>query len=204
LADNDCVAALALSAARGTFTGRSPTAPHRGARSGDTPMSIRVTILALSLAASAILAGCYRPQGSLMPATGDAYTYFSTELYPKTVRILDTRDGEVVFAMDIPVGKQLTLDFVPGEGDDPTYTPDLMRYEVFDLGTETGKLTNAMSVPNASSRKIEVGLREGPEYAATPPDRALRTDELEDRPDWWTPEGGELPEDQKGVSNYDK
>jgi hypothetical protein len=30
----------------------------------------------------------------------------------------------------------------------------------------------------------------------------LRTDEMEERPDWWTPEGGEMPEDRRGVDNY--
>ena len=167
-------------------------------------MSTRATILALGLAASALLAGCYRPQGAWMPSTGAAATYFSYEMAPKSIRIVDLRSEEVVFAMDIPPGKQLTFDFVEGEGDDPVYTPDLMRYEVFDQGTQTGKLTNAMSVPRGSDRRIDVLMRQGPEYMSAAPDRTLRTDELADRPEWWTPQGGELPDDPKGVSNYDR
>jgi len=105
--------------------------------------------------------------------------------------------------VDIPAGRHLTIDFVAGAGDDPVYSPDLMRYEVFDQGTTWGALRNSMTVPTASSRRIDVTIRQGPEYITAVPDRELRTDELADRPDWWTPEGGEMPEDEKGLANYD-
>jgi hypothetical protein len=166
-------------------------------------MSIRTMLLAAALA-TALPFGCHRPQGAMMSYTGGSYTYFSTEMAPKSVRLVDLRSEEVVFSMDIPVGKQLTIDFLEEKGDDPVYTPDLMRYEVWDIGTETGKLTNAMTVPGAHSRRIEISLRQGPEYVAAPAADALRTDELEDRPDWWTPEGGKMPEDMRGVENYDE
>ncbi|MCP3904286.1 MAG: hypothetical protein GY715_11700 [Planctomycetes bacterium] len=146
---------------------------------------------------------CHRPQGALMARTGSSQTYASYETLPKTVKITDLRNGEVVFAMDIPVGKQLSLDFLDGEGADPVYAPDLMRYQVFDYGTTTGKLRSMLSVPAASSRRIEVTIRPAPEYAAAASDRVLRTDETGNRPDWWTAEGGELPDDPKGVKNYD-
>jgi len=164
---------------------------------------IRVSFAAVGLAVIVATAGCYRPQGQLMNASGAASTYWSTETAPKTVRLRDLRSDEIVFTMDIPVGKQLVLDFVEGKGDDEVYTPDLMRYEVMDLGNTTGKLKSAMSVPNFSSRRIEVDIRTGTEYAAESPNRSLRVDELADRPDWWTPKGGELPEDRKGLTNYD-
>ena len=109
-----------------------------------------------------------------------------------------------VFTMDIPVGSQLTMQFKPGDGDDVVYTPDLLTWQIFDLGTMTGKLRNSMSVPSAASRRIEVSLRPAPEYATPQPDRALRTDEMADRPDWWTPAGGELPEDNLGLRNYER
>jgi hypothetical protein len=49
-----------------------------------------------------------------------------------------------------------------------------------------------------------VHYRQGVEYATAPDDRELRTDEVEDRPDWWTPEGGDLPANNRGgSSNYD-
>ncbi len=166
-------------------------------------MSKRITILALGLAASAVLVGCHRPHGAMMSYTGASHTYYSTEMQPKTVRLVDLRTDEVIFSLDIPPGKQLTLDFVDGEGDDPTYSPDLMRYQVFDLGTTMGKLRNSLTVPAATSRRLDMFVRQGPEYVTAAPERQLRTDELEDRPQWWTPAGGELPEDKKGMKSYD-
>jgi hypothetical protein len=106
--------------------------------------------------------------------------------------------------MDVPAGKQLTLDFVPDEGDDPVYTPDLMRYQVWDIGTSSGRLRNSLTVPTASSIRIDVHYRDGIEFSTAPPNRDLRTDELEDRPGWWTPEGGELPDEaETGMTTYD-
>jgi hypothetical protein len=156
------------------------------------------------MAAIVLAAGCYRPQGAMMPGPGAAATYYSTEALPKTVKLIDLRTGETVFTMDIPAGKQLTLDFLADEGDDQIGSPDLMRYELFDLGTETGKLRSSMSVPGAVSRRIDVFIRQGPEYALGVPDRPLRTDELIDRPDWWTPRGGPLPPDPYGKDAYRK
>ena len=166
-------------------------------------MSRRIMTLALSLAVSAGLAGCLRPQGALMPYSGAPATYWSTETAPKTVRVFDMRTNEVIFSIDIPAGKQLSLDFVAGKGDDPVYSPDLMRWQIFDLETTTGTLKNSMTVPHWSSRRIEVAMRSGPEYTPTHPNEAIRTDQLEDRPTWWTPEGGEIPDNEYGKGNYD-
>jgi hypothetical protein len=169
-------------------------------------MCHRTMTLAAAFAAACIVieaGGCHRPQGAILSYTGGSYTYYSTETAPKTLRLVDLRSNQTVFSMDIPVGKQLTIDFVEGKGDDPVYTPDLMRYEVWDIGTTTGRLTNAMTVPNASSRHIEMSIRQGPEYMTAAPAEALRVDQMQDRPDWWTPEGGKMPEDTHGVENYD-
>ena len=139
----------------------------------------------------------------MMAYTGASQTYFSTEMIPKTVRVVDLRTNEVVFTMDIPTGKQLSIKFVEGGGSDPVYAPDTMLYQVFDLGTQTGKLRNAMNVPTASSRRVDVTLRTGPEYITVSPDRLLRTDELEERTDWWTPQGGSVESDNTGLTIYD-
>jgi hypothetical protein len=152
--------------------------------------------LILSVAAALITAGCYSPSGGLVKRIGAANTYYSTESMPATVTIVDTRTEEPFFTIEIPVGKQLTLDFKEGDGDDPVLTPDLMVYQIFDLGTSIGRLRNSVTVPNAYSRRIDVDYRVAPEEAAPPPDQAIRTDQLADRPDWWTPEGGPRPEDR--------
>ncbi len=153
---------------------------------------------------AAILAGCHRPHGAFMAYTGASQTYWSSEMLPKTVLLVDVRTGDVIFSMDIPPGKQLSMDFVEGAGDDPVFSPDLMRYEVFDLGTTTGKLRSAMSVPNASSRRVDIEIRKGVEYTAEAADRDLRTDLPGDRPDWWTTHGGALPDDPHGLTIYDR
>lgn len=156
----------------------------------------RVLTLSAMFALCALpLAGCYSPGGGMFSSMGGPQTFRSTESLQKTVTLIDLRSGETVFSIDVPPGKQLTFDFSRGEGDDPVYTPDLMRYEIQDAGTSFGKLSNAMTVPNAASRRVEVSVRQTVEYAATPEQRALRTDEMRDRPAWWTPKGGPLPED---------
>jgi rhodanese-related sulfurtransferase len=168
-----------------------------------TPLATGAILGITGLALLAPTTGCYRPQGGLMPYTGAASTYISYETQQKSVQIIDVRSGDVVFSMDIPAGKQLTMDFVEDEGDDPVLSPDLLRYEIFDAGKKTGKLHNVMSVPPAHSRRIEVQVRTGIEYTKPASDRELRTDEVMDRPEWWTPAGGALEEDVRGLHNYD-
>ncbi len=160
-----------------------------------------VRILVLTAASTLVLAGCHRPEGALMPYTGGSSTYWSTESKPVTVTMVDTRTGKAFFTMEVPVGKQLTLDFVSDAGDDPVLTPDLMRWEVFERGTEFGTLRNAMSVPDAYARRIDVDYRDAPEYAPRPADQALRIDH--DKPDWWSPRGGPIPEANSAMTIYD-
>lgn len=160
---------------------------------------VRTSIIGLGIAgavclAVSILPGCHSPRGGFMPASFGSTTYHSTETSPKTITMIDLRTDEEIFVMDIPPGKQLTLDFVPDGGDDPVYTPDLMRYQVWDIGTSWGRLRNSMTVPPASARRIEVSIRRGIEYREAPPEEQYRVDEA-DRPDWWTPEGGPMPND---------
>ena len=157
----------------------------------------------LSLMAVMTLAGCYTPEGGWAPYTGGASTYISTEFRPCTVTVVDARTDEPFFTIEVPPGKQLTLDFKRGRGDDPILTPDLMRYRVFPIGTIGGSLTNALSVPDAASCRVDVDFRPGPEYAPAPPDKLLRTDQLADRPEWWTPQGGPIPDPTPGTSLYD-
>jgi hypothetical protein len=159
-------------------------------------------VLAIGMLGASALTACHSPSGGVMPYTGASTTYYSTEMSHKTVSVIDLRSNSTIFSVDIPPGKQLTIDFDSGEGDDPVDTPDLMRYEIMDLGTRIGTLHNSMTVPNAASRRVDVAIHKGPRYAAQPPQRPLRTDELADRPAWWTPEGGPMPEDNR-LGMYD-
>lgn len=125
------------------------------------PRSAKATTL--MAAAAMVLAGCYLPGGGLFNYTGAPATYYSTEHLPKTVTLVDTCTDEAIFSIEIPPGKQLTVDFVEGGGEDRVHTPDLMRYEIFDVGTTFGRLSSSLSVPNAECRRLDVDFREGPE-----------------------------------------
>ena len=153
-----------------------------------------IALSALALFMS-LLSGCkmYAPGGNAFFNSPDtATTWESTEEFPKSITLLDTRSGEKLFVMEIPVGKQLVIDFETGGGNDLVETPDLMRWKVFPNGTGWGELDSAMTVPNRWSRKLVVVIRPSSEYAPQTDDQAMRIDELEDHPDWWSPEGGKI------------
>jgi hypothetical protein len=162
----------------------------------------RLMMLACGVCTALTLSGCYTPGGGIMPKSGGPQTYPSTETRQTSLVMLDMRDGKEFFAIDIPPGKQLVIQFVRGDGDDPVLRPDLLRYEVMDNGESTGKLENSMSVPNGPSRRIDVFVNQKVAYATAPAQRQLRTDEVADRPDWWTAEGGPAPK-ETGTSMYD-
>ena len=148
----------------------------------------------VSLLCLVAISGCkmYAPGGNpFFNSPDSATTWESTEEFPKNITLIDTRSGEKIFVMEIPVGKQLVIDFETGTGNDAVETPDLMRWEVFPNGTGWGELSNAMTVPNRWSRRLDVALRTSSEYAMSSEDPASRVDQLEDHPDWWSPEGGQ-------------
>jgi hypothetical protein len=163
-----------------------------------------VLILLACLTAPGLLGGCYSPGGGMLGGTGGPQTYRSTETMQKTITMVDVRTEKPFFGpLEIPAGKQLTIDFATGEGDDPINTPDLLQWELLEYPTKSGRLLNAMSVPNAASRRIDVTLTHAIKYANVDAQhRPLRTDEVQDRPDWWTPEGGPLPKDER-TNMYD-
>jgi hypothetical protein len=135
----------------------------------------------------------YTPGGN--PFTNSptsAATWVSNEEFPKTVTLVDTRSGEHLFVMVIPVGKKLVIEFVKDGGDNMVFTPDLMTWQIFPHNVQYGPLSNSLTVPNRWSRRLDVTIRPSSEYANPMSDRALRVDEVNDQPDWWTPEGGEL------------
>jgi hypothetical protein len=156
---------------------------------------INTTILILSLLFLGSMEGCrmYRPGGNpFFDGPSSATTWESTEEVPKTITVIDTRSGERIFVMEIPVGQKLVIDFVEDLGDNEVITPDLMSWEVFPSDVGYGPLTNALTVPNRWSRRIDVSIRPSSEYANPMTDRPLSVDEINDQPDWWTPEGGTL------------
>lgn len=155
---------------------------------------LAASILTIMTISATSLSGCYSPKGGLMPYSGGAETYFSYEVRPVTIVLKDLRNDQVVFTMDVPGGKQLTLQFFEGKGDDKVYSPDLMKYAVLDIGSSSGSLSSALTVPPAPARRIDVFYRDGTEYTPAAAAAHYRTDQLADRPAWWTPQGGPMPE----------
>lgn len=133
-------------------------------------------IVSLVLVGWLCLNGCHRPQGAMMAYSTGSITLLSTEFSPKSMRLVDLRTGETIFEMDIPVGQQLSFDFVPGDGNDPVQTPDLMRYQVWPAGTTIGRLRNTLPVPNSTCRRLEWWVRPTPEYAPAPTDEEIRVE----------------------------
>lgn len=158
-----------------------------------------ITVSAAVLA----LTGCLDPKGGFMPYTGSPDVFYSWEHTPCTVTLIDTRTEEVLFAMDIPPGKQLALRFLADEGDDPVYTPDVMLYEVMDRGTKFGRLRNSITVPSSDVRRLDVDYRDGPELRPKPADMDYATESTDDNPDWWSSRGGKLPKEKREINIYD-
>ena len=91
-------------------------------------MPARLSRLARPFAAATILAslalsaGCYYEGGPLRSI--DRVTYVSTSWSPKTVTLIDTRTGESMWSVDIPVGQQLVIDFnAETRGDNTQWLP---------------------------------------------------------------------------------
>ncbi len=128
------------------------------------------SVLALAgvLAVGLTAGGCglaYRPYfdpgGS--GAAIDEYTYVSTAHAPQTVTVVDTRTGESVFTVDVPVGEQLVINFDADRNPDHETMPDEMRWRIMPAGNRYGKLRNRMPMPPASARRVDVTLRTVPE-----------------------------------------
>ncbi len=160
-------------------------------------------ILSLGVVTMLASTGCHMPNGGWFNSTGGSQTYFSTEARPTTVTLIDVRTGEAVFAMDIPPGKQLTYVLDIGEGDDPVHRPNLLKYQIFDIGTTTGKLRSSLTVPPANVLRFDVSFRDGNELRPAPYNHELRVDQTANLPDWWTPQGGPLPDEDAKATMYD-
>jgi len=109
----------------------------------------------------AMLTGC--------KASLDSHTYESTPLLPMTVTIVDTTTGESLWAMDVPVNQRLRVRFYDDRRPDGATgnRTAMMRWELTNLDKSTGKLRNEIAVPPANSRRIDMTLRESPEYASS-------------------------------------
>ncbi|GAB4385223.1 MAG: hypothetical protein Kow0022_10310 [Phycisphaerales bacterium] len=114
---------------------------------------------------SALLAGCaYRPGGGPM-VSEDRFTYVSTPYEPKTLTLVDTRTGEVIWTMEVPVGQRVTLQFYKGKSKGYADYPDVMRWEVQKADASwDAVLRSQIAVPDRWSRRLDMTLRDVPEF----------------------------------------
>lgn len=122
-------------------------------------------------AVACLVAGCagpglayrsYHDEGGT-GVSQDAFVYVSRAHEPKTVTLVDTRTGESLWTMDVPVGRKLVINFEPDKAGNTPGRPDLMRWELMNESDLLGRLDNAMPVPVASARRLDMTLRVGPE-----------------------------------------
>jgi hypothetical protein len=135
----------------------------------------RFTLSVAGLCAALTLSACvgYNAPGGPR-ASRDRFIYESTEWMPQTVTVRDTRTGEAIWSMDVPVGRQLIMQFRPGRGEGDYY-PDSMEWALADRG-KGARLDMMISVPGPTARIVEPTLRPAPEMPGAilaPEDRAV-------------------------------
>jgi hypothetical protein len=133
------------------------------------------TLPALAIAGLALLAlpGCWyvgwHEGGDL--GSNDKHVYISTAWQPKTVTLIDTRSGEKLASWDVPVGKQLAIQFFDAQNKDDAVFPTIMRYDIMDAGREGGTLNSSMPAPGPDARRLDWELRPVPEYPPEEPQK---------------------------------
>jgi len=115
-------------------------------------------------AAAALLAatGCSSYTESGGWGSNDTYVYVSRAWTPKTVTLIDTRTGESIWSVDVPVGQQAVVRFLPDRTDDPAF-PDLITWGILPEGRNSGAFLNQMPCPPSNARLLDFSLRPAPE-----------------------------------------
>lgn len=119
--------------------------------------------------------GCYFEGGPM--ASADRFTYVSSSWQPKTVSLIDTRLGETIWSVDVPVGQKLVIDFNSAPSSeleqDPS-RPDILQWDLMPPDQYFGSLRNKVRVPGPGARRVEMTLRPAPEL---PPEMASQQSE---------------------------
>lgn len=118
-------------------------------------------VLGSAVLACAGLGGCYSEEGAGISL--DEHTYISTSWQPKTVYLQDTRTREVIWSVDVPVGKQLVVKIRKDLGTKDGMTPDLMVWDIMEPGKSFGVLNNSVPVPGGDNKQLSWKLRPAPE-----------------------------------------
>lgn len=125
----------------------------------------RMTICVLTLsAAGALVGGCQTEGGAIW--SDDRYVYVSRAWEPKTVTLTDTRTGEAIWTVDVPIGQQVIVGFSKGTGPNE-YKPDEIVWEVMTAGRKSAARDNRMPCPPRDSRRLDMAIRPSPEMPGT-------------------------------------
>lgn len=162
-------------------------------------------VVGLALIAMASLGGCISADNALgLQSSGRPETYLSTPGVPQSIAVVDTRTGETVWAMDIPVGQQLTLHFrdVGKRSNELGY--DEMEWQLNAIGSPSRTLSNAMRVPPAYARRIDGSVRQ-PEFGpvvsdASRPQPAAPAPSAPTSMPWQAPPTIDLPDAESPAS----
>lgn len=111
-----------------------------------------------------VLGGCQNDEGGMGYSAGQE-VFVSRTWMPWTITLRDTRTGQEMWSIDVPVGKKLVMDFDEGDGTKDDYTPDLLNWAIVDEDGEFPALSNHLPVPPSTARRIETTLRTAPELA---------------------------------------
>lgn len=125
-------------------------------------LAARRLLAGAALCAPLCLAGCWTEGGR--GYSNDSYTYISRTWEPKTISVIDTRTGQSVWTYEIPVGRQLNIEFFQG-GSGDAMNPDQLKWSDREAGTIFSMLDNTVAVPAADARRVDWKLRPTPEYA---------------------------------------
>jgi len=128
------------------------------------PKSRLIAITTLAALSLGVLGGCSVPghyEGGNI-ASIDKHTYVSRPWDPKTIELVDTRDGSIVWSYELPVGKKLAIRFFDFEGN-PEKQP-VMKWLVTDENNHSAGYDNSIPAPPRAVRKITWYQRPTPEY----------------------------------------
>lgn len=128
-------------------------------------MTRESAVIVVCCVLASCLGGCNSPGG--MGYSADRFVYQSNEWQPWTVSLVDTRTGESLWSVDVPVGQQLVVGFREGSGPNE-FKPDMMYWGLTEYGRGVSRTQNQIPAPGPLSRRLEPVLRPTPELPGTP------------------------------------
>ena len=134
------------------------------------PIVRAIVSAALAVGLSSGFAGCSSYDGG-MPYSSDSFVYNSQPWRPYTISLTDTRTGETLWLVDIPVEHTLKCGFKSGSGPN-SYKPDMMTWSIFPTDKFGSRPKNTLPVPSSTARRLDVVIRPVPEFPDSTPSKS--------------------------------